>query len=284
MTTEGRCLCGALQYRIEGPFLDMLHCHCSMCRKHHGTPFATWAAAPYASFSWIGDTSSLARYASSERGHRDFCRLCGSVAPIAEESFGMAIVPAGNLTGDPGIRPTKHMFTGSKAKWYTITDDLPQHEEYPPEFGMPATPRAAVETTPGLTQGSCLCGAVAYEIATAPMRMYYCHCSRCRQGRSAAHCANVFFDATGFRWTRGAELVQEFPLPGAQYFTTAFCRTCGSELPRVSFERNIAVVPAGSLDSEPGIEAAAHIFVGSKAPWFEITDDRPRCAEMPPRR
>ena len=46
--TEGRCLCGALRYQIDGPFVDMLHCHCSMCRKHHGTPFATWAAAPIA--------------------------------------------------------------------------------------------------------------------------------------------------------------------------------------------------------------------------------------------
>jgi len=114
--------------------------------------------------------------------------------------------------------------------------------------------------------------------------MFLCHCSRCRQSRSAAHGANVFYDATGFHWARGAELVEEFPLPGAQYFTTAFCRDCGSELPRVSVERNIVVVPAGSLDSEPAITPAAHIFVGSKAPWFDITDELPQFAEMPPRR
>jgi hypothetical protein len=282
--TEGRCLCGALRYQIDGPFVDMLHCHCSMCRKHHGTPFVTWAAAPIAGFRWLSDTSSLATYRSSERGHRDFCRICGSVAPMIEESFGMVIAPAGNLEGEPGIRPTRHMFVGSKAAWYEITDDLPQHEEYPPEFSMPSTPRATVELKPGVTQGSCLCGEVAYEITSAPQRMFLCHCSRCRQGRSAAHCANVFYDATGFRWIRGAGLVEEFPLPGAQYFTTAFCRKCGSELPRLSVERNIVVVPAGSLDSEPAITPVAHIFVGSKAPWFDITDELPQFAEMPTRR
>lgn len=280
--TEGRCLCGALRYQIDGPFVDMLHCHCSMCRKHHGTPFATWVAAPIAGFRWLSDTSSLATYRSSERGHRDFCRICGSVAPMIEENFGMAIAPAGNLEGDPGIRPTRHMFVGSKAGWYEITDDLPQHEEFPPEFGMPSTPRAPVELKPGVTQGSCLCGEVAYEIPTPPLRMFLCHCSRCRQGRSAAHCANVFFKATDFRWTRGAGLVEVFPLPGAQRFATAFCRNCGSELPRVAVERNVAVVPAGSLDSEPGITPAAHIFVGSKAPWFDISDGLPQFAEMPP--
>jgi len=137
---------------------------------------------------------------------------------------------------------------------------------------------------PGVTQGSCLCGDVAYEITGAPLRMYYCHCSRCRQGRSAAHGSNVFYKAEGFRWIRGAEQVQDFPLPGAQYFGTAFCRRCGSELPRVSVERNVASVPAGSLDSDPGITPAGHIYVESKAPWFDITDELPQFAEMPPRR
>jgi hypothetical protein len=281
--TEGRCLCGALRYEISGPFIDMVHCHCSMCRKHHGTPFATWVAAPVAGFRWLGDSSSLVRYKSSERGHRDFCRICGSVAPMVEEAMGMVIAPAGNLDGDPGIRPSKHMFVGSKAGWYAITDELPQFEEYPPQFGMSSTPRPPVALKSGTTQGSCLCGEVAFEIATPPMRMFYCHCSRCRRGRSAAHGANLFYAASGFGWTRGSDLVEEFKLPGAQHFATAFCRNCGSELPRVSVERGVCVVPAGPLDSEPGIPASAHIFVGSKAPWFDITDAVPQFAELPPR-
>jgi len=176
------------------------------------------------------------------------------------------------------------MFVASKANWYAITDDLPQYDEYPPEFGMASTPREPVAVTPGVTQGSCLCGDVAYEIDGPPLRMYYCHCSRCRLGRSAAHCANVFYKADGFRWTRGAGQVQDFALPGAQFFGTAFCQRCGSEVPRVSVERNVVSVPAGSLDSDPGIEPNGHIYVESKAPWFEITGDLPQFAEMPPRR
>jgi hypothetical protein len=79
-------------------------------------------------------------------------------------------------------------------------------------------------------------------------------------------------------------MVQQYKLPEAQYFATAFCRRCGSGLPRVSTERNIAVVPAGSLDGDPGIAPAGHIFVESKADWFEIADPLPQFAEMPPRR
>lgn len=282
--SEGRCLCGALHYRIDGPFVDMLHCHCSMCRKHHGAAFATWAAAPAGGFRWLREPAALARYRSSEHAHRDFCSVCGAVAPMVVEGMDMVIAPAGNLDGDPGIRPRAHMFVASKASWYPISDALTRYEEYPPEFGMSATPRPTVELKPGVAQGSCLCGDVAYEIAAAPVRMFYCHCSRCRRGRSAAHCANVFYPAEGFHWIRGEDMVQEYKLPEAQYFATAFCKRCGSGLPRVSTERNIAVVPAGSLDSEPGITPGGHIFVDSRAAWFEIPDGLPQFAEMPPRR
>jgi hypothetical protein len=281
--TQGRCLCGALSYEIDGPFVDLVHCHCSMCRKHHGAPFATWAVAPASGFRWTSDTSMLGSYQSSERGHREFCTVCGSVAPMLDEAHGIVIAPAGNLEGDLGLRPTRHMFVASKAKWYTITDGLPQHDEFPPEFGMPSTPREPVTLKPGVAQGSCLCGEVAYEIATPPMFMYQCHCSRCRRGRSAAHGANVFYKAEGFSWTRGAELVQDYAVPDAKFFAVAFCRRCGSAVPRVSAARNIVSVPAGSLDSEPGIRPAGHIYVGSKAPWFEITGDLPQFEEMPPR-
>ena len=281
--TQGRCLCGALRYEIDGPFVDLVHCHCSMCRKHHGAPFASWAVAPAAGFRWTSDTATLGRYQSSERGHRDFCTVCGSVAPMLDEAHGIVIAPAGNLEGDLGLRPTRHMFVASKAQWFRISDELPQHDEFPPEFGMASTPRQPVALKGGVAQGSCLCGAVAYEITTPPLFMYQCHCSRCRLGRSAAHGANVFYKADGFSWTRGAELVQDYALPGAKFFAVAFCRRCGSALPRVSAARNIVSVPAGSLDSEPGIEPTGHIYVDSKAPWFEITGDLPRFAEMPPR-
>jgi hypothetical protein len=282
--TQGRCLCGTVRYEIDGPFSTMLHCHCSMCRKHHGTAFATWAAAPLAGFRMLSGTESIARYASSPGFHRSFCTTCGSVVPEGMPAMDLVIAPAGNLEGDLGIKPQFHMFVGSKAAWYKIEDDLPQFAEYPPEYGLTARPGPAVEARPGATQGSCLCGSVAYEITSPPVRMMYCHCSRCRLGRSAAHATNVFYKSEGFRWVRGESLVTDYALPGAAFFGTAFCNRCGSEMPRVSTERGVVNVPAGSLDSEPGIEPMAHIFVESRASWDVIAGGIPQFAEMPTRR
>jgi hypothetical protein len=281
--THGRCLCGAVRYEVDGPFVNASHCHCSMCRKHHGTPFATWAAAPLAGFRYTAGADQVGRYASSPGFHRSFCSSCGSVMPEAIESVGMVVCPAANLEGDIGVEPSMHMFVGSKAPWHEITDELPQFEEFPPQFGMRATPRPPVETIGNDVQGSCLCGEVAYTISGPPLMMFYCHCSRCRLGRSAAHAANVFFKADGLRWLRGAELVRDYQLPGAQYFGAAFCGRCGSKLPRVSTERNVANVPAGSLDNDPGMRVQGHVFVDSKASWDRITDQVPQFAGMPPR-
>ncbi len=129
---KGQCLCGAVRYEIEGPFTNLLHCHCSMCRKHHGSAFATFAAAPLAGYRITAGAGEIRRYDSSPGVHRSFCGKCGSVLPEAMEAIGLVIGPAGNLEGELGIEPQLHMFTGSKAPWYSITDGLPQFEEYPP--------------------------------------------------------------------------------------------------------------------------------------------------------
>jgi hypothetical protein len=281
---EGRCLCGTVRYEVDGPFTNMLHCHCSMCRKHHGSLFATFAAAPLSGFRMLSGADSIRRYGSSPGFHRSFCGNCGSVVPGPIEAMGLVICPAGNLEGELGIEPQLHMFVGSKASWHTITDELPQFEDYPPEFGMSASPRAAPVLKEGVTQGGCLCGDVAFEIEGAPFRAMNCHCSRCRRGRSAAHATNLFYNSDGFRWIRGEDQVEEYKVPDAQYFAVAFCRRCGSALPRLSPEFKLAVVPAGSLDSDPGRGPQGHIYVGSKAAWFHISDNLPQFEEGPPRK
>jgi hypothetical protein len=216
------------------------------------------------------------------RGSPWFCRVCGSITPLVMDGFDSVLCPAGNLEGELGMKPQAHIFTGSKASWYDITDSLPQYEEYPPEFGEPAVDRPTVTPKPGVIQGSCLCGEVAFEIEGAPERLMYCHCSRCRRARSAAHGANLFFKPEQLKWVSGQSLVKTFKDPTARVFTLCFCEKCGSGAPRINREFNMAYVPAGSLDTHPGIKPLARIFVGSMASWVDITDSVPQFAELPP--
>jgi len=278
----GTCFCGTVRYEVSGPFNSMMSCHCSMCRKHHGSAFATYVSAPLESFRWTAGEDRILSYKSSAQGARNSCGVCGSTVPMTMPSHSLALLPAGPLEGELGIKPQAHIFVGSKAPWYIITDDLPQHEAYPPGFGATGLERPPVQAPPGVTAGSCLCGKVAYEVTGQPLFMQSCHCQRCRRARGAAHGTNLFYKADGLRWIRGEQLVSEYKLPEARFYTVAFCRECGSPVPKISAERGVAIVPAGSLDTDPAMRPQRHIFTNYKAPWFEITDSIPQFPEAPP--
>ena len=124
--------------------------------------------------------------------------------------------------------------------------------------------------------GGCLCGAVRYELSQPPVWAHNCHCSRCRKSTGAAFASNLFVPVDALRYTRGEEQLRSFKVPEAERFTHVFCGRCGSSLPFVNPQRGLAGVPMGSLDGDPGLGPRAHIFVGSKAPWFTITDALPQ--------
>jgi len=196
-------------------------------------------------------------------------------------------MPAGNLDDDPGVRPVAHIFTGSKAPWHPIRDDLPRFEAQPPEWEAPALEWAARPgpSRAGALRGSCLCGSAAYEVSGDVQGIVLCHCSRCRKGRSAAHGANLFVKDADFRWLHGQDEVEGYNVPEAHQFTNWFCRTCGGILPRREGPHALVGVPAGSLDIDattPALEEKLHIYVGSKAPWYEIPDDLPQIDATPP--
>jgi hypothetical protein len=265
-----------------GPFDSMVHCHCSMCRKHHGAMFATLLGCRGDSLHWLSGEDQVVAYRSSNLGLRPFCRICGSTVPVVLPHMASAFVPAGNLEADPGMRPTLHMFASSAASWFPITDSLPQYAGFPPGFeDGESVESPPPEPRPGVLQGRCLCDDIAWEFTGNPERVQNCHCSRCRRARSAAHATNAFFRGEQLTWTRGEDRITRYALPGAKRFGQDFCRHCGSPVPRVVASTGYVVTPCGSLDSPLEQGPLGHIFAGSKAPWFEITDGLPQWETLP---
>jgi hypothetical protein len=132
MTLRASCLCQGVAFRIEGAIKDMLFCHCSMCRKAHGTAFRARGRILAADVRWTRGEELVRFYESSSGEHRGFCSVCGSNIFTKFEArpkeLGLAL---GILDDDPGARPICHVFVGSKAPWYEITDALPQYEGFP---------------------------------------------------------------------------------------------------------------------------------------------------------
>ena len=100
----GSCLCGDIAFEIDGPVDMAVHCHCSMCRKFHGSAFATFGTAAPHDFRWVRGAERVRRYQSSARGSRPFCPRCGSGVPAIGESLPVVLVPMGILTTRRGRR------------------------------------------------------------------------------------------------------------------------------------------------------------------------------------
>jgi hypothetical protein len=118
----------------------------------------------------------------------------------------------------------------------------------------------------GMVRGSCLCGAVGYELRLPFSRFLNCHCSRCRKATGSAYAANAVVQPEAFRWTRGEGEVVRYDVPDARSFATAFCRRCGAPLPHLTRRGREMIVPAGSLNDDPGVAPSMHVHWGSRAP------------------
>lgn len=127
--------------------------------------------------------------------------------------------------------------------------------------------------------GSCLCGAVKFEIAPPSTAFRYCHCTRCRKTTGAAHAANLFLPAGQFRWLAGESLLKQFDLPGAKRFAVKFCSQCGTRMPHQVTGTGNMLIPAGVLDAVPDLRPDGSIFWGSKAGWFVETTELPKHEE-----
>lgn len=126
--------------------------------------------------------------------------------------------------------------------------------------------------------GSCLCGAVTFEVETEFGHFFLCHCSRCQKGTGSAHAANLFGPDGTLTWRTGADRVTRFQLPGTRH-TRAFCATCGAPMPYQA--GRLLVVPAGSLDTDVALKPQAHICTASRAGWDDDLAALPHMDGLP---
>lgn len=120
--------------------------------------------------------------------------------------------------------------------------------------------------------GSCLCGAVHFQVNGEPARFHHCHCGRCRKATGSGHSTNLFLQPGTLRWVRGEDRVRSFKVPQAERFANQFCTDCGARLPRVVAGTDSIMIPAGSLDDPIALEPQARIFQDSRAAWSCVGD------------
>lgn len=123
----GGCMCGAIRYEVSDAFRYAANCHCSQCRRTTGSAFKPFAGIEASELAIVQGEDKLMRY-GDDSNHNVHCGACGSLLYSLVREAAYVHVAMGTLVDEPGIRPDHHIFVGSKAPWFTITDDLPQFE------------------------------------------------------------------------------------------------------------------------------------------------------------
>jgi hypothetical protein len=126
---SGRCECRAVRYRVADEFLYAANCHCSNCRAGTGSAFKPFAGIERSKLDIVEGADRLLVWGDDEENHTR-CGTCGSLLYSVVRGGAYVHVALGSLEHSPSIRPTEHIFVGSKAAWFEITDDLPQSVEY----------------------------------------------------------------------------------------------------------------------------------------------------------
>ena len=128
---HGECMCGAVEYAVRDRFEYALNCHCSQCRRATGSAFKPLAGIARLELEIIRGGDATMIYGQESEAHDVHCRICGSLLFSVVRKGAYVHVPMGTLKDAPAIKPSMHLFVGSKAAWFEITDDLPQHDTIP---------------------------------------------------------------------------------------------------------------------------------------------------------
>ena len=124
---EGGCLCGGIRYRVHGPWLLFVHCHCSRCRRATGSGHATNLLTDPDNLEWLAGEASVQRYdlPSARSFAVCFCQACGSPLPHRTRSGSAWVIPAGSLDSEPSVKPSARIFWSSRTSWSCSGPELP---------------------------------------------------------------------------------------------------------------------------------------------------------------
>jgi hypothetical protein len=130
-TLQGQCSCGEVRFTVENAFEYAFFCHCSRCRLRTGSAFATIAGIAIDKVEVSKGQENLLIEGECSDGYGARCSRCYAFLFAAVRDRQYMHVSLGVLTGTPNKLPDHHIYVGSKAPWFEISDALPQYDELP---------------------------------------------------------------------------------------------------------------------------------------------------------
>lgn len=111
------CLCGAVQFAVDGDLGEIGHCHCKMCQKAHGAAFGTYVSVRVDQVHIDAGEDLISRYASSPGVERTFCKLCGATLQFFEPDGKYLGITAGCFDTPLPDRVDYEIWTSAACNW-----------------------------------------------------------------------------------------------------------------------------------------------------------------------
>ena len=134
MGLTGGCMCGAVRYELKSEPFDCGWCHCRTCQLNSGAPGMVFATVPDGDLVWVEGADEVKSVPSSNFGHREFCRQCGTPFLMKvdhqPETVDFSVV---TLDDPSAVAPGFHIFWSSRVPWFRPDEELPRHERFRPD-------------------------------------------------------------------------------------------------------------------------------------------------------
>jgi hypothetical protein len=130
----GGCNCGAVRFELTEPLAAATYCHCTRCQRRTGTGASANGRVAASGFHILRGEDRIRSWKPDTGAEKFFCGDCGSALFSRVSSDAPQVgVRLGSIDGDPGIRPSVHLYTAYAAPWEPVPDDgLPRHPEARP--------------------------------------------------------------------------------------------------------------------------------------------------------
>lgn len=132
MSHVGGCLCGAIRFSSAAEPVDAGYCHCRLCQRSTGAPVLAWVSYPTEAFTYT--KGAPACYQSSNHGHREFCKQCGTQIAYRDLEHTTTVeVNVGSLDDREAVEPRYHIWCDSRIRWFDTDDSLPRFHGSKPD-------------------------------------------------------------------------------------------------------------------------------------------------------
>ena len=133
---HGHCLCGQIEFEIDGTRFKLYQCHCSLCRRQGGSISNAATIVANNNFRWLRGAELISSWKNESGFRSDFCSICGSPVPNPLRNMPYFWIPAGLLENSDKLEVAAHLCVASKAQWDSghlqgdCYDELPNLSEF----------------------------------------------------------------------------------------------------------------------------------------------------------